>query len=96
MVLNVRTFSEQDFRDAGELLLAPRSLGLPKIPQPLADLVRKSLLGPLGVDFRAPSGVALILFRSEACVYSFRDEPVRIAFGSNMFDLPAHGLAWVK
>ncbi len=95
MVLNVRTFTEQDFRGAGEWLLAPRRLGLPQIPQPLADTIRKNLLAPLGVELRAPSGVSFSLFGRDACVYSFRDEPVRIGFGSRTLDLPAHGLAWV-
>jgi hypothetical protein len=70
-VLNVRTFSEEDFGKYGEWLLAPRPLGLPNIHQPLADTLRASLLSPLGVQFRAPSGVGLVLSGKQACVYSF-------------------------
>jgi len=95
-VLNVRTFSEADFGKHGEWLLAPRPLGLPAIPQPLADALRASLLPPLGVQFHAPSGVSLVLLGREACVYSFREDSVRIQYGEHSMDLPAHGLAWLK
>ena len=61
LVLNVRTFSEQDFRDADEWLLAPKRRGLPTIPQTLADAIRARLLSPLRVDFQSPSGVQLVL-----------------------------------
>jgi hypothetical protein len=39
LVMNVRTFSEDDFGKAGEYLLAPKALGLPKIPQLVADIL---------------------------------------------------------
>jgi hypothetical protein len=95
-MLNVRTFSEQDSRDTGEWLLAPKQLWLPTIPQPLADTIRASLLSPLHVNFCAPSGVGLVLLGNEACLYSFRDDPARIQFGGKVLDLPAHQLAWSK
>lgn len=96
LVLNVRTFSEEEFGQQGEWLLAPRPLGLATIPQPLADKIRDSLLSPLGASFRAPSGVSLVLLGKEACVYSFHEEPVRIQFGDDSVNLPAHSLAWLK
>lgn len=95
LVLNVRTFSEQDFGKNGEWLLAPKQLGLPRIPQALADTIRTRLLSPLRLDFRAPSGVGLMLFGKEACAYSFRDDPARIQFGSKALDLPAHRLVFL-
>lgn len=95
LLLNVRTFSEQDF-GRSEWLLAPKQLGLPTIPQELADAIRASLLAPVGVKFRAPSGVGLVLLGNEACVYSFREEPAQIRFGNRTLDLPAHQLAWLK
>jgi len=96
LVLNVRTFSEQDFREVGEWLLAPKQLGLSRIPQQLADTIRAGLLSPLHVDFRAPSGVELVLVGNEACVYSLRDDDARIQFRGKTLDLPAHQLAWLK
>ena len=95
LVLNVRTFSEEDFGKNGEWLLAPKPLGLPRIPQELADTMRASFLTPLGVDFRAGSGIGLVLFGKEACAYSFRDEPARIQFGSTVRNLPAHQLVFL-
>ncbi len=95
LVLNVRTFSEQDFRDADEWLLAPKRRGLPTIPQKLADAIRARLLSPLRVDFQSPSGVQLVLCGKEAWVYSFRDDSVRVQFGKRAFELPAHQLVWL-
>jgi hypothetical protein len=96
LVLNVRTFSEQDFLEAGEWVLAPRPLGLAKLPQCLAEAVRGELLLPLGRDFRAPSGVALVLVGREACVYSFSDRAIRVGLGNHNIDLLPHQLAWIK
>src|SRR5262249_18742635 len=73
LVLNVRTFSESDF-GGGEWLLAPKELGLPKIPQPVADTIRDSVLKPLRVDVRASAGVQLLLFEKERCFYNFQPE----------------------
>lgn len=94
-VLNVRTFSEQDFRDTGEWLLAPKQLGLPRMPQALADTIRTSLLAPLGASFQAPASVALLLFGKEKCVYSFCDDGVRVQFGNRPVELPAHQFMWL-
>jgi hypothetical protein len=96
LVLNLRTFSEQDFCDTGEWLLAPKSLGLSGIPDKLADVLRNDLLAPLGVDFYSPPRIAFVLFGDEACVYSFRDDAVRVRFGSRAQELPPHGWAWLK
>jgi len=95
-VLNVRTFSNEDFGQQGEWLLAPQPLGLAQLPQPLADTLRASFLAPLGIAFRAPSGVSLVLFGRDACVYSFREQPTTIQWGGRAVELPAHGLVWLK
>jgi hypothetical protein len=96
LVLNVRTFTEQDFRAIGEWLLTPRDLGFPNISPELADAIRKNLLAPLRVDFHGPAGVALVLFDNAACVYSFRDDGVQIQLGGKQIELPAHRWLWVK
>ncbi len=89
-VLNVRTFSEQDFLDEKEWLLAPRQLGLPRLPQALADRLRAVVLKPLGEDLSAPSGVEFLLFGKVRCLYSFRDEAVRVVTGGRSLELAAH------
>ncbi|MBI4657543.1 MAG: hypothetical protein HY735_01630 [Verrucomicrobia bacterium] len=93
-VLNVRTFSEQDFLDAGERLLAPKPLGLAEIPEKLADELRATLLAPIEVRFNAPTGVALYLFGRARCVYSFRDEPVTAQLDGETIEIAAHGWVW--
>ena len=96
LILNVRTFSETDFGDSGEWLLAPKRLGLPTIPQALADTIRVSFLAPLGVNFLAPAGLGLVLLDNEACVYSFREDEVQVRFGDRVLGLPRHEWAWFK
>lgn len=96
VLLNVRTFAEQDFRDAGEWLLAPRPRGLTTLPPRLADALRRRLLPPLGVAFRAPAGVALYLWKEQACVYNFRDAPIQARLNGRSLDLPPHGWTWVE
>jgi len=73
---NVRTFSEQDFRDTGEWLLAPKPLGLPEMPRVLVDALRRELLAPMGVTLSAPAGVAFYLIGGERYLYNFRSEDV--------------------
>jgi hypothetical protein len=94
LVLNVRSFGEDDFGKGGEYLLAPKSLGLPKAPQPLADAIRRELLRPLNVDFRGPAGVALVLVGKERCFYNFRAETVRLQFQGESIELAPHECLW--
>jgi hypothetical protein len=77
-VLNTRTFSQQDFLDAEEWLLAPKPRGLSAIRQELADILHSAWLRPLNVSFKAPAGVALYLFDSNRCLYNFTDQSVRV------------------
>ncbi|MBI4584953.1 MAG: hypothetical protein HY717_13150 [Planctomycetes bacterium] len=93
-VLNVRTFSETDFLDAGEWLLAPKPLGVAEIPEKLADELRAALLAPIGVDFKAPPGIALYLFEQARCAYNFHDEPVTIRLEGEAIEMAAHGWVW--
>lgn len=94
-VLNVRTFSEEDFGKNGEWLLCPRPLGLPIIPLGLANDLRRHLLAPLRAEFRAPAGVSLVLIGNRACVYSFRDDAVQVQFRGRTTELPPHRFAWL-
>ena len=93
-VLNVRTFSEQDFLDAGERLLAPKPRGLAEIPEKLADELRAALIAPVGVDFKAPAGIALYLFEQARCAYNFHDERVTIRLDGEPVEMAAHGRVW--
>ncbi|MBI2924267.1 MAG: hypothetical protein HYY24_01020 [Verrucomicrobia bacterium] len=94
LVLNVRTFSEADFRETGEWLLAPKPRGLTELPQQLADLLREALLGPLDVRLRAPTGVGLCLFGNARCLYNFRDHPVAVRLDGKRIELGANRWLW--
>jgi hypothetical protein len=94
-VLNVRTFSEQDFRDAEEWLLAPKPRGLSELPQQLADEIRQALLTSLGVRFEGPSGVAVYLFRQARALYNFRDEAALVRSEGKPYELKAHQCLWL-
>jgi hypothetical protein len=93
-VFNVRTFSEQDYEEAGEWLLAPKERGLSAIPEELANALRSNWLAPLGIRFDAPPGVALYLIGKARCVYSFRPETVRIRLDGRSIILGAHEWVW--
>jgi hypothetical protein len=94
LVLNVRTFSDSDFGQGGEYLLAPRKLGLPRIPELMADTIRKELLLPLQLDLRGPAGVAVVLVGKEACFYNFRAEAMRLHYQGEVVELPPHQCRW--
>ncbi|MCC7376880.1 MAG: hypothetical protein IT581_19635 [Verrucomicrobiales bacterium] len=94
-VLNLRTFSEQDFRDAGEWLLAPRPLGISTLPASVANILRQDALHAIGTRFEAPAGVALHLFEGAACLYNFHTNSVAVRWNRNSIQLPAHGWRWL-
>ena len=93
LVLNVRTFSDSDF-GPGEYLLAPRKLGLPRIPQSVADTIRRELLRPLHLDLRGPAGVAVVLVGKDACFYNFRAEAVQLHYQGERVELAPHQCRW--
>jgi hypothetical protein len=94
LVMNTRTFSDDDFGKSGEYLLAPTALGLPKIPQLVADTIRSELLRPLRVEFRGPAGVAVVLFGKQACFYNFRAEAARLQYQGKIVELAPHQCLW--
>jgi hypothetical protein len=94
LVLNVRTFAEQDFREVGEWLLSPKLRGLSDLPREAADALRGPLLRPLGWEFSAPAGVALYLFDGAWCVYSFLDRSVGVGINGGRIELAANGWLW--
>ncbi len=93
--LAVRTFSDADFRNTGEWLLAPQALGLPELPRRAADDLRKRVLAPLDVAFEAPAGVALHLFDRAACLYHFGAEAVEVRLEGHALRLEPHECRWL-
>lgn len=96
LVWNVRTFSEQDFRDTGEHLLAPKALGIASMPQPLLDRVRAALLEPLGLRFSAPAGVALYWIGDSRWLYNFGDGAVAVRVDGRTVHAPPGRAVEVK
>jgi hypothetical protein len=87
LVWNLRTFSPQDYDDVGEVLLPPKKRGLPDLPQPAADELRRILLAPLDIRLSAPTRVALYLLGDSACLYNFLDRPVSLQFNGRWLDV---------
>lgn len=96
MLLNLHSFTEPDFRAANEWLLAPLPLGLTKIPDLLANAMRSQFLGPFGVDFRGPPGVALHLFSQGRCLHNFHDSLIEVLLNGRSHSLPSHNWLWIN
>ncbi len=94
LVWNVRTFSEQDYREVGERLLPPKPRGLPEIPRELADELRGVLLAPLGLRLSSPTRVGFYLFGDAACLYNFRDRPVEVVLNGATLRLGPNRWLW--
>lgn len=92
-VWNIRTFSEEDFRQTGEWLLPPKPLGWMRLPDRVANELRRPLLEPLKLRFEAPARVALYDFGGLRCVYNFRDEAASVRLDGTAIEVGGHALA---
>ncbi|MBL8234905.1 MAG: hypothetical protein JNL98_40770 [Bryobacterales bacterium] len=90
--IDLRTFSEQDFQDAGEWLLPPKELAWLGMERQKLDKLRKNL----GVDLSAPARIAYYQFGREETLYSFLDEDTAVRLRGRKVQLPAHGIVWVR
>lgn len=80
-VLNNHTFSQQDFDAVGEVLLAPRALGLLDLPRKWANTLRNAFNAPLGITLDAPTRVAFQpLGDAGWVVHNYNDEPAEVSF----------------
>ena len=81
-VLNTHTYSQADFEAVGEVLLAPRPLGLLEIPRSWANTLRNAFIEPLGLRLDAPTRVTLQpLGESGVVLYNYRLNPVPVTLG---------------
>ncbi len=94
-VLDVKTFTEQDYKDTGEWLLPPKKLAWMEKTQAEADAFRKPLLDGLKVRFSAPVRVALIDFGGSYCVSNFRNEAAAVVLNGKKMTLQANEVRWV-
>lgn len=90
--LDLRTFSEQDYREAGEWLLPPKELPWLDMPRKEADRLRKSL----GVQLSAPTRIAYYRFGPDDVFYSFRGDNTALSMEGMTVLVPAHGMVWVE
>ncbi len=96
LVWNLRTFTEEDLRTAGEWLLAPKPLGLTALPRELIDELRRRLLEPRGIRFKAPARVGLYVFDGLECVHNFRSEAVDVSLNGRPWRIAANHCACRK
>jgi hypothetical protein len=88
--LDLRTFSEQDYRDAGEWLLPPKELPWLDMSRDRVDALRQSL----GVELSAPVRIAYYRFGRDEALYSFRDDSVTVRLRGKAVHVPAHALVF--
>lgn len=89
--LDLRTFSEQDYRDVGEWLLPPKELAWLDMSRKEVDELRRSL----GVELSAPTHIAYYRFDQDEALYSFRDDDVTVRVRGKTVKVPAHAIVWV-
>jgi hypothetical protein len=88
--LDLRTFSEQDYRDVGEWLLPPKELAWLDMSREQVDALRKSL----NVELSAPTRIAYYRFGRDEALYSFRDDDVTVQLRGKPVSVPAHSMVW--
>lgn len=87
-VLNVRTFSVEDYRAVGEVLLPPRPLGLLELPRQAVNIVRKAFYTDMGISLDAPARIVMQPFGPADVVlhnYTALPQDVRL-------NVPIHGI----
>ena len=78
-VVNCHTFSQEDFDTVGEVLLAPRPLGLLELPQAAVDRLREAFIEPIGLAMEAPAWVTFQPFGNRsAFIQNYNLEPATI------------------
>ncbi|MDH7501895.1 MAG: hypothetical protein QHJ82_04155 [Verrucomicrobiota bacterium] len=90
LVLNIRSFSDTDYRGTGEYLLPPTELGWARLPQQFLDPLRATLLRPLGMRLDAPAGVIMCVRGKSSFIYNVNDEPAMIRLGSKLIAAEPH------
>jgi len=79
-VLNSHTFSQEDFDAVGEVLLAPRPLGLLELPEPAANRLRSAFCEPLQLAMEAPPRVTLQPLGEQGFfIQNYNEEPATVS-----------------
>src|SRR5690606_26946691 len=77
-VLNLYTFTQEDFDAVNEVLLAPRDLGLFYLPREAANMLRDVFVAPLGFEVDAPTRVTVQPFGEQVMIYNYNEEPAEV------------------
>jgi hypothetical protein len=93
-VLNVRTYSQEDYDAVEEVLLPPHPLGLLELPRPVVNVLRAAFNAPLGIDFDAAPRITLqTLADGSAVIQNYENAPqdlgvtLGVSDGSGVSDL---------
>ncbi len=93
-VLNTHTYSQEDFDAVGEVLLAPRPLGLLEVPKAWANAIRDLFTAPLGLLLDAPTRVTLQpMGEAGWFIHNYNEEPshVVLSLDSELTGKPIDG-----
>jgi len=93
LVLNMRSFSDTDYRGTGEYLLPPSELGWTRVPQQLLDPLRAAMLRSLGIRLEAPPGVIMCVRGNTNFIYNANDAPAMIRLGSKRLTSEPHRIS---
>lgn len=93
LVLNIRSFSDTDYRGTGEYLLPPTELGWTRVPQQVLDPLRATLLRPLGIRLDAPAGVIMCVRGKASFIYNANDEKAMVRLGSKRLAAEPHRIS---
>lgn len=79
-VFNSHTFSEDDFKAVGEVLLCPRQLGLLELPQDWSDKLRDVFNAALKLELDAPARVTMQpLENGDVVLHNYNQHTIEIA-----------------
>lgn len=82
-VLNVNTFSESDFQDDVEPLLAPRQISWLDLPETWLNSIRQEMLAPFHFGLNCPARVGFYPIGSQNWVFvNFNNKSVEIEFSA--------------
>ncbi len=94
LVLNARTFTEEDFAAAKELLLAPAQRGISFLPAEAASALRNPMLEPLGLHLISPARIALYSWKGANLLYNFTSRGQEVRFNGTAYTLAPHAWLW--
>ncbi|MBX7255337.1 MAG: hypothetical protein K1Y02_03155 [Candidatus Hydrogenedentes bacterium] len=95
IVVNTCTFTQADFDAVGEVLLAPKWLGILDLPQPSVEVLRRALSGSLGANLLAPVRTSLqTLSNNNYIIQNYNGDSATVSLLLSATATPAFSEAW--